>query len=86
MYEVVLTREAQRTYRKADTPLTRKLNHCFENLSRDPYSHPNIKRLTGTLRGLFRYRVGDWRVVYSIGEEDEQVIVLVIVHRSGAYH
>lgn len=85
MHEVILTEEAQRTYHEADIPLVRKLNRCFENVSRDPFSHPNIKRLTGKLRGLFRYRIGDWRVVYRIDEESKQVVVLVIVHRSGAY-
>ncbi len=85
MYEIILTQEAERTYRKVDTPLVRKFNRCTENLSSNPYSHPNIKRLTGTLRGLFRYRIGDWRVVYRVDEENKLVVILVIAHRSGAY-
>jgi mRNA interferase RelE/StbE len=85
MFEVILTREALRTYRKAETPLVRKLNRSFDILSINPYSHPNIKKLTGTLRGRFRYRVGDWRVVYRIDEKTKQVIILVIAHRSDVY-
>ncbi len=85
MFEVILTREALRNYLKAEAPLVRKLNRCFDILARYPYSHPNIKKLTGLLRGRFRYRLGDWRVVYRIDEKNKQVIILVIAHRSDVY-
>lgn len=86
MYEVVLAEEALGVYRKADSPLARKLNRCFDNLAENPHSHPNIKRLTGTLRGRFRYRVGDWRVVYRVDENDRRITILVIAHRDGVYN
>ena len=85
MFEVVLTHEALRTYRKADAVLARKLNRCFDVIARNPFSHPNIKRLSGLLRGRFRYRIGDWRVVYRVDENSAKVIVLVIAHRSDVY-
>ena len=85
MYDVLLAPEALKTYRRADVPLARKLNRCFQNLSSDPRSHSNMKRLTGALRGRWRYRLGDWRVVYRISKEKRQVMVLVIAHRKAAY-
>lgn len=85
MFEVILTREALRIYRKVDKSLASKLNRCFDNLACNPRLHPNVKKLKGILRGRFRYRVGDWRVVYHIDEENKQVIVLVIAHRSNVY-
>jgi len=85
MFEVILTREALRSYRKAQAHLARKLNRCFDNLSVNPFSHPNVKKLAGVLRGRFRYRAGDWRVVYRVDEKNKQVIILVIAHRSDVY-
>ena len=85
MYEVILTREALRTYRKTAMPLVRKLNRCFDILARNPFSHPNIKGLRGILRGRFRFRVGDWRVVYRVDDKNKQVTILVIAHRSDVY-
>lgn len=43
------------------------------------------KALTANLSGLWRYRVGDYRVICLI--EDEQLVVLVVgvTHRSEAY-
>jgi mRNA interferase RelE/StbE len=85
MYEIRLTPDALRSYQRADVPLARRLNRCFDVLSRDPHHHPNIKRLTGTLSGRWRYRVGDWRVIYRIEESPRQVFVLLIAHRRSAY-
>ena len=85
MYELVFTREAQKTYEQADQPLIRRLHRCFDQLCQNPYEHPSIRRLRGPLTGCFRFRVGDWRVVYEVGEENHLVTVLLIAHRSKAY-
>ena len=85
MYDVILSPEAQAFYAAADPPLARKLARCFAQLERDPRRHSNIKRLTGRFAGLHRYRVGDWRVVYSVVERVREVHVLLIAHRSEVY-
>ena len=58
MYEIQLTQEAQGVYQEVDVPLAKRLNRCFDQLRRNPYEHPNIKRLRGSLKGYWRYRVG----------------------------
>ena len=85
MYELFLTKDARRFYEEADPVLVRKLNRCFETLREDPYRHPNVKRLKGPLAGYLRYRIGDWRVVCEVQEQEERVIVVLIAHRSDAY-
>ena len=85
MYELVLTREAHKFYERAEPPLVRRLHRCFEQLRKAPYEHPNIRRLKGPLAGYFRYRVGDWRVIYEVDEQRQVVTILLIVHRSKAY-
>ena len=85
MYELFLTPKAQRFYEQTDPALVRKLNRCFERLRGNPYEHPNIKRLKAPLAGHFRYRIGDWRVIYHVDEQKLEVTILLIVHRSRAY-
>lgn len=85
MYEIRLSAKAQRFYDKADKPLVSKLNRCFDQLAQNPHHHPNIKRLRGELSGCFRYRVGDWRVVYEVKEEQIIVIIVMIAHRRNVY-
>lgn len=85
MYELTLTRKAQKFYEQAELSLVERLNRCFEQLRENPYEHPNIKSLKGTFAGCFRYRVGDWRIIYRIDEENKIIIILLVVHRSEAY-
>lgn len=84
-YRVVLTDKARRFYESASAALQRKLDRCFDVLAQSPREHPNIKPLRGPLKGRYRYRLGDYRVVYRIDDENVLVVVLVIVHRSDAY-
>ena len=84
MYAVQLTPGAARFFEEAQGPLQKTLDRCFLQLASEPHRHPNIKVLAGRYRGLLRYRVGDWRVVYQIREPSE-VIVMDIAHRSEVY-
>jgi mRNA interferase RelE/StbE len=85
MFNVILSPEAEDFFAAADQPLARKLARCFQQLELDPRRHNNIKRLSGKLTGLVRYRVGDWRVIYRIDDKDEQVLVLSIANRREIY-
>lgn len=85
MYKVRLSDDAKRAYEKADRPLAKKLAKCFEQLEAEPRKHPNIKALTGPFKGLWRYRIGDHRVIYRIEDKALIVIVLIITHRGQAY-
>lgn len=84
-YEVRLLPDAERFYQKADRPLAGKLARCFEQLERNPRQHNNIRALKGELAGYYRYRVGDYRVIYSIDDDDALVSVVLIAHRKDAY-
>jgi mRNA interferase RelE/StbE len=85
MYEIQLTRDASKFYQAADASLVRRLNRCFDQLQQDPYEHPNIKRLKGPLAGYWRYRLGDWRVLYRVDEDDHTITIILVAHRSKVY-
>ncbi|MEM8717802.1 MAG: type II toxin-antitoxin system RelE/ParE family toxin [Cyanobacteria bacterium P01_G01_bin.39] len=85
MYKVRLSLEAEKVFATSDKALAKKLARCFNNLENSPRSHPNIKPLKGSYSGYYRYRVGDYRVVYSIEDELVMVTVIIIAHRSKVY-
>lgn len=85
MYKVVLPPKAERTFAQADVRLARKLAKAFRSLEVDPLHGPNVKVLTGPLRGLFRFRAGDHRIVYQIDGAKKTVYVVRIAHRKEAY-
>ena len=85
MYEVLLHPDAQKVYVKADKALAKKIARCFQQLEQTPRLHPNIKALKGDYVGYYRYRIGNYRIIYSINDELSQVFVVMIFHRSEAY-
>lgn len=84
-YELELARDALKFYEEADEQLVKRLHRCFDQLSRDPRQHPNAKRLKGPLAGYWRYRIGDWRVVFRVDDNERVVTIILIAHRTKAY-
>jgi mRNA interferase RelE/StbE len=66
-------------------PSRRKLPDVWSRSEQTPRLHPNIKALKGDYAGYYRYRIGDYRVIYSINDEVVQVLVVAIANRSEAY-
>ncbi|MBD1843746.1 type II toxin-antitoxin system RelE/ParE family toxin [Cyanobacteria bacterium FACHB-63] len=85
MYEVLLHADAQKVYVDADKALAKKIARCLQHLEQSPRIHPNIKALKGNYAGYYRYRIGDYRVIYTVDDDLVQVFVITIVHRSEAY-
>ncbi len=85
MYEVLLHPDAQSVYLKADRALAKKIARCLEQLEQTPLIHPNVKALKGDYLGCYRYRIGDYRVVYSVDDKIIRVFVMAIAHRSEVY-
>lgn len=85
MFDVILSPIAAEFYENAQRPLARKLARCFANLRSDPRQGNNVKRMTGEWSKYLRYRVGDWRVIYHIDDDERRVDVIVIAHRSRVY-
>lgn len=85
MYEVRLSLEAQSFYNKTSITTVKKINRCLLILEQDPYNHPNITALRGNLAGRYRYRIGDYRILYLVNEDLKVVFVTLIAHRSKVY-
>ena len=85
MYRVVLSEIAARFYEAAQAALAVRLDRCFATIGADPRRHPNIKALRGALSGAWRFRLGDYRIVYQIDDARRLVTVMVIAHRREAY-
>ena len=54
-------------------------------LRREPHFGPNIKRLQGEFSEFYRYRLGDYRLFYTIDEEETVVIIADLRSRQASY-
>ncbi len=41
--------------------------------------------LKGNLKGLYRYRIGEYRVIYVIDQAEKKIIILKVNHRRKIY-
>lgn len=83
-FEVILVSEALKFYKCCPPGLTERLNKCFEALEINPFFGPHIKRLRDEER-CYRYRIGDYRVIYTVDKEAKKVVVTLIAPRPFAY-
>ncbi|MET7884417.1 type II toxin-antitoxin system RelE/ParE family toxin [Streptomyces avermitilis] len=75
-YAFRFTTAAQRQLRAIDRPAAMRILAALTALGDDPYREDaDIKKLTGP-SGLYRLRVGNYRVAYQV--EDGELIILVV--------
>ncbi|MDF3819602.1 type II toxin-antitoxin system RelE/ParE family toxin [Leptospira sp. 96542] len=82
MYSISIVPSAIKSLKKISNPYDQKVIESIQSLSLDPF--PNgFKKLKG--RDGYRIRVADYRVVYSVDKEKQNIIVLNLGHRKDIY-
>ncbi len=84
-WEIILTRPAEKAYDRSGRTKKMRLESCFADLEKDPLYGHSIKPLVGKLKGLYRYRIGDLRVIYRLIKESKIVEIIAILPRGNAY-
>ena len=84
MYRVTFVPRVERDLEQLDRPvrsrILRKIEWLAENLeSLSP------KTLTGQWWSVYKLRVGDYRVIYTLDSTDELLVVHAVGHRSEIY-
>jgi mRNA interferase RelE/StbE len=82
-YQIDFTPAARRQFRKLPSEVQHRLAPAIEALADDPRP-VRAKKLAGTL-DLWRIRVGDYRVIYTINDGQLVVLVVRLGHRSDVY-
>ena len=60
-------------------------NFVYPQLKVNPFYGPNIKKLKGKFKELYRYRIGDFRLFYAIDSDKIIIIVVDIEKRKDSY-
>ena len=82
-YTVKLERPAQRSLDRLHGATFNRIVSALQSLVNEPRP-PGVKKLQGNTN-LYRIRVGDWRIVYTIGDRELLVLVVRIANRRDAY-
>ena len=84
-YSLKLSPHAVKQYKKLHPVLRPRIQAALDALQHRPTEGPNIKRLKGRLREYFRWRVGDYRIVYTVANQQRTVYVDYMTHRKDIY-
>lgn len=82
-YAITFARSARRELEKIDRPIARRILAKIEELSEEPRP-VGCQKLRGE-SGLWRLRVGDYRVVYGVDDGRRLVDIVAVGHRREVY-
>ena len=85
-YEIELLNEAERHYKLLTPKMRDRVDEAFAELEDDPFPRGNqkIEQLVAN-RGDYRYRLGQYRIVYDVDTESQTCIIRGIYPRGSAY-
>lgn len=84
-WTIEVSEKAVRALRKMDKQVARRIRDELYEIAglKDPRSRG--KALTGNLAGVWRYRVGDYRVLCDIEDDVLVILVIDVAHRREVY-
>lgn len=86
MYEVIFTDSALKELKKLDKPVVRVIkNWVVKNLVDCVDQRMHGKPLKGNLEGVWRYRVGDYRLFADIQDDKLVIFLFEVAHRKEIY-
>jgi mRNA interferase RelE/StbE len=87
MHKVTLLPDAERSFKNLDKSVqlrvAGKIDWLAENA--DKIIHHPLTSLPDNLKGLFRIRAGDYRILYWIYNEEKHIKIYEIEHRGKDY-
>ncbi len=84
MHTIAYSKTAAKSLQRMPRNTAQLIREKLEIIAANPYAdHPNAKKLQG--REGYRLRVGDWRVIYKIHNDELIIVVLKIASRGEIY-
>jgi len=80
-YELVYTKRAVKDIQKLDVDVKERIGKTLLRYKENPLAY--AEKLTESLLGTYRFRIGDYRIVFDI--ENSQTVVLRVGHRREIY-
>lgn len=82
-YKIAYKTSAEKSFSKLPRDVQKRIFSAIEGLAENP-RQPGVKKLQSVL-DLYRIRVGDYRVVYTIEDGELKILVVTISHRRDVY-
>lgn len=81
IYKLLYTKTAFDDIKKLDSVVKKRIKKKLEEYSKNPHSF--AKKLINSSIGTYRWRIGNFRVVFDI--DQDKIVILKIAHRREIY-
>jgi mRNA interferase RelE/StbE len=84
VYKINFTKQAYKSLRRVPRDIVDRMRDRLDQIAQDPYvQYANVTKLQN--RSGYRLRVGDWRVIYDLQDEELVILVLKVGPRGDVY-
>ena len=77
MFEIRLSKRAEKEFEKLPQKIKQKFYQEFERLSVEHIKHPQVKKVENTSFG-YRLRINRWRVLFALLSREKRIEVIDI--------
>jgi mRNA interferase RelE/StbE len=82
-YKIIVQPRARKAYLALDRTVRKRIGAAIDALATDPRP-PGAKALVG-MSGVLRVRVGDYRILYDVRDDELVILVIDVGHRREIY-
>jgi mRNA interferase RelE/StbE len=86
-WKIEIKPTAEKQYLRLDKKTRKRIKTALDELQRNenPLFHRDVRPLTGPLKGDYRLRIGDWRLLFTPEREKKLIYIYAILPRGDAY-
>ena len=78
----LIPKKVEKSLTKLPLRVHKRIPELFLQLRQNPFLG---EKLHGELSGFYKYRLGDYRIVYTFDTRESRLEIVSIEHRQGAY-
>ncbi len=82
---LIIEKKAKKQLQKLDSSVRQRVSKFFDELETLENPRSKGEALVGNLGGLWRYRVGDYRIICEINDNELLIYAIHIAHRKEVY-
>ena len=85
VFKIIVAKSCRKEINRHSAKIRQDVDDAIEKISKNPYRGEHIKPLQGSLKGMYRYDIGQFRLIYIIDAKEILVSVVDFGPRGDIY-
>jgi len=85
MYKVFTTSNFRNDFDNLDKKVSERIKKKLKYLAENPDLAVRVKYTPESLNNLNKYRIGEWRVLFWVDNDKEEIVLYAVKHRREVY-